>query len=170
MFLSSFTSKKLKAIKATSIITLGILVLLLINSSVFGWYILDSYHPVFAVEKTNLVVINGIASGDITDHAAMIWSQTNMQALMHVQYDTDPNFSHSKLQTTPNNNNNSAIITVPSNQTTDFTGHAKIQGLKPDTAYYYRTWFSIPSTSSTVGGEAQKSHLLLIHNPYPTYY
>lgn len=83
-------------------------------------------------QQENLIITHGVASGDITDHSAIIWSRSNKQAHMHVEYDTNSNFSSSKLLT----------ITTIVNETTDFTGHAKVNGLMPDTLYYYRVWFT----------------------------
>src|SRR5918995_1496655 len=83
-------------------------------------------------QQANLIITHGVASGDITDHNAIIWSRSNKQAQMHVEYDTNSNFSSSKRLT----------ITTTVNETTDFTGHAKVHGLLPDTLYYYRVWFT----------------------------
>ena len=46
-------------------------------------------------------------------------------------HDTDANFSHS----TPTQRS------ILANQTTDYTGHVKLEGLSPNTLYYYRVWF-----------------------------
>ncbi len=82
---------------------------------------------VFAQNNTNdLVITNGIASGDVTDNSAIIWSRTNASALMHVQYDTDQSFSHAKSKT------------LLVDKLTDFAGHIKLDSLYPDTLYYYR--------------------------------
>ena len=53
---------------------------------------------------------------------------------MHVEYDTNSNFSQPK----------SANTATLNNQTTDYTAHVKLEGLNPDTLYYYRAWFSTP--------------------------
>ena len=55
---------------------------------------------------------------------------------MHVEYDADLNFSQPK-----------SAKTALANQTTDFTTHAKLEGLSPNTLYYYRVWFSSLSSS-----------------------
>ena len=100
------------------------------------------YHPIISYaagqlgNNDNLFITHGIASGDVTDHSAMIWSRANRQALMHVEYDTDRNFTSPMWQT------------AAANQTTDFTGHTKLEGLSPDTTYYYRVWFSVPDYKS----------------------
>src|ERR671922_581838 len=80
---------------------------------------------------TNFEITHGIASGDVTDKSAIIWSRVNNQpAQMNVEYDTNANFT------------NPLSKTAQANSTTDFTAHAKLDGLKPDTQYYYRVWFT----------------------------
>jgi alkaline phosphatase D len=82
-------------------------------------------------DNTNFEITHGIASGDVTDKSAIIWSRVNNQpAQMNVEYDTNANF------TTP------LSKTAQANSNTDFTAHAKLNGLKPDTQYYYRVWFT----------------------------
>lgn len=99
-----------------------------------------SYHPTaYAAQQDNnnyLFITHGIASGDVTNQSAIIWSRANREAQLHVEYDTDPNFSH------PNSTKNALA-----NQTTDYTAHTKLQGLSPDTLYYYRLWFSSDTSS-----------------------
>ena len=85
---------------------------------------------------SKLAITHGIASGDVTNHSAIIWSRANQEATMHVEFGTSSNLSHAA---TPKE--------VSANKTADFTGHAKLDGLKPDTVYYYRVWFSNPDSS-----------------------
>src|SRR5689334_13379601 len=47
-------------------------------------------------DSNKLVITDGIASGDVTDNSAIIWSRANAQSLMNVQYDTNTSFSHAK--------------------------------------------------------------------------
>lgn len=83
------------------------------------------------INTTNFGITHGIASGDVTDHSAIIWSRVNDQpAQMNVEYDTDTNFTNHLRKTTQ------------ADSTTDFTAHAKLEGLRPDTQYYYRVWFT----------------------------
>ena len=91
---------------------------------------------VFAQEGNNktLELTHGIASGDVTNDSAVVWARSNREAQMHVEYDTYSNFSQS------NSLNSSSLA----NQTTDYTARAKLEGLNPDTVYYYRIWFSTP--------------------------
>ena len=105
-----------------------------------GFLVFDSntlfFYPslVYAEQNSNLVITHGVASGDVTDNSAIIWSRANKEALMHVEYDTNSNFTSSSRSFT--------TITTTVNETTDFTGHIRIDGLAPDSQYYYRVWFS----------------------------
>jgi alkaline phosphatase D len=83
------------------------------------------------VNTTNFEISHGIASGDVTNQSAIVWSRVNDQpAQMNVEYDTNANFS------------NPLSKAAQANSTTDFTAQAKLDGLKPDTQYYYRVWFT----------------------------
>ena len=130
---------KRKALLILFTITLGLVIL---NSNNVGISLLSN-HPAITVfaapENTNNtpVITHGIASGDITNESAVVWSRSNREALMHVEYDTNLNFSQPQSI-------NSATLT---NQTTDYTAYVKLEGLSPDTLYYYRVWFSIPPSS-----------------------
>jgi alkaline phosphatase D len=103
--------------------------------------IISSYSPIYAQSMNNnaskLDITDGIASGDITDHTATIWSRANTQAQMNVQYDTNLSFSYAKSKT--------ALV----DHTTDFAGHVNLDSLSPDTLYYYRVWFSGNNNNST---------------------
>jgi alkaline phosphatase D len=84
-------------------------------------------------QGTDLVITHGVASGDVTDHSAIIWSRSNKEAQMHIEYGTNSSFSPS---------NSPKTTTASVNESTDFTGQAKIDGLEPNTLYYYRVWFT----------------------------
>ncbi len=72
------------------------------------------YSPSYVLQANkNLFITHGIASGDVTDHSAVVWSRVNREAQMHVEYDTTPNFLNPRFQT------------AFANQTTDFTAHVK---------------------------------------------
>jgi alkaline phosphatase D len=91
---------------------------------------------------TNFEITHGIASGDVTDKSAIIWSRVNNQpAQMNVEYDTNANFTDPLSKT------------AQANSTTDFTAHAKLDSLQPDTQYYYRVWF----TGSELGNDTNSS-------------
>lgn len=89
---------------------------------------------VLAQEEYNksFEITHGVASGEITNDSAVIWSRSNREAQMHVEYDISSDFLQPK----------SLNSTSLANQTTDYTARAMLEGLKPDTAYYYRVWFS----------------------------
>ena len=64
--------------------------------------------------NSSLTIQEGISSGDITDHSAIIWSRANQQSIMHIEYDNNSLSSHqdSKIKWVDN--------------TMDFTGHIKL--------------------------------------------
>ena len=119
---------------------------LIIFTIIFGVQVLNgsngtSLLPTMAItvsvqEENNksFEITHGVASGDITNDSAVVWSRSNREAQMHVGYDISSNFSQ------PNSLNSTSLA----NQTTDYTAHAMLEGLKPDTVYYYRVWFSTP--------------------------
>jgi alkaline phosphatase D len=80
-----------------------------------------------------LEITQGIASGDVTSNSAVIWSRSNQPAIMVVDYSTDPTFSERLTNTS---------ISAEANWTTDFAAHTMLQGLRPDTDYYYRVTFT----------------------------
>jgi alkaline phosphatase D len=89
---------------------------------------------VLAQEEYNksFEITHGVASGEITNDSAVIWSRSNREAQMQVEYDISSDFLQPK----------SLNSTSLANQMTDYTARAMLEGLKPDTAYYYRVWFS----------------------------
>jgi alkaline phosphatase D len=133
------------ATKASSILFAVTISLLVLNSNNGISLLLN--HPAISVfansESTNntLVVTHGIASGDVTNDSAVVWSRSNQEAQMHVEYDTNSNFSQPKSM-------NAATLT---NQTTDYTAYVKLERLSPDMLYYYRVWFSNKSDSLNSG-------------------
>ncbi len=121
-----FKRSKTAIVVLATVVTVGFSVL---SDTIF-------FYPVsiYAQQNANLFITHGVASGDVTDHSAIIWSRSNKQAQMHVEYNTNSNFSLPSKSLT--------ITTINVNETTDFTGHVKIDGLRPDTLYYYRVWFT----------------------------
>jgi phosphodiesterase/alkaline phosphatase D-like protein len=76
--------------------------------------------------NTNFEITRGTDS-DVTAKSAIICSRVNNPpAQMNVEYDINADFIN------PHNS------TAQANSTTDFTAHAKLDGLKPYTRYYYR--------------------------------
>ena len=85
-------------------------------------------------------ITHGIASGDVTNHSAVIWSRSNANSMMNVKYDSNPNF------TNPTSSNGSVLI----NNATGYTGQVKLDNLKPNSQYYYQVWLSDPNNKSAV--------------------
>jgi alkaline phosphatase D len=141
-----FLSKKSKIaiVALAAVVTLAFLVL----SDIIFFYPLFIY----AQQNTNLFITHGVASGDVTDHSAVIWSRANKQAQMHVEYGTNSNFSSSSKSLT--------ITPTNVNETTDFTGHAKIDGLRPDTLYYYRVWFTTTPGQDIKNNDSSKGSIV----------
>jgi alkaline phosphatase D len=127
-----------------TVVTLAFLVL----SEIIFFYPLFIY----AQQNTNLFITHGVASGDVTDHSAVIWSRANKQAQMHVEYDTNSNFSSTSKSLT--------ITPININETTDFTRHTKIHGLRPDTLYYYRVWFTTTPGQDIKNNESSKGSIV----------
>jgi alkaline phosphatase D len=130
-------------IAAIAFLVVGNTLLLLSGSSSS----LSSSSMAYGQQTTNnnngtLRITHGIASGDITNNSAVIWSRVNdQQAQMKVEYDTNANFTNPLNKTT-------TTTTTQANSTTDFTAHLKLDSLKPDTQYYYRMWFKGPSKNN----------------------
>ena len=105
--------------------------LLIIGSAILAPFLYADASAQQVNTTTDFEITHGIASGDVTNQSAIIWSRVNDQpAQMNVEYDTNANFS------------NPLSKTAQANSTTDFTAQTKLDGLKPDTQYYYRVWFS----------------------------
>jgi len=121
--------------KTILIVTAAIITILILSINNIG-----SLSNIVAAQNNdnnnNLSITDGIASGDVTDNSAVVWSRAKDQALMHVQYDIDQSFSHAKSKT------------LLVDKLTDFAGHIKLDSLSPDTIYYYRVWFSSASDSN----------------------
>ena len=125
-----------RALHFTVVVSIFILILHIDNGSTLSL----SDYSVYATTENNgdsLVINQGVASGDVTDDSAVVWSRSNLGAKMHVEYDTNSNFSQPR----------STDATTLGNQTTDYTSHVKLEGLSPDTLYYYQVWFSTPPLS-----------------------
>ena len=73
---------------------------------------------------------HGVASGDVTSNSAIIWTRTNQESQVSVEFSTDPDFD-------------TAEAAGPTNATAanDFTAQVKVDGLNPSTRYYYRISF-----------------------------
>ena len=143
-----FFPRKAVVVTALTVITFSVLVLgNSNNNNIFSFLVLQDL-DIYAVSQTSssnnnnsnnksLLITHGIASGDVTNQSAVIWSRANSETQMHVEYDTNFNFSEPKSET------------ALANQTTDYTAHAKLEGLSPDSRYYYRAWFSSNASPSS---------------------
>lgn len=80
----------------------------------------------------------GVASGDVTSDSVVLWSKTNSNSLMNIEYSLASNFSiytHNSLHIGSIN---------------DYVGHYKIESLVPNSTYYYKIWFSDPTNTSVI--------------------
>ena len=81
---------------------------------------------------------HGIASGDVTQDSAVLWTRVDQKAKLTVEVSTDPNFGGKviklKVQASPEN---------------DFTVNALVERLKQGNTYFYR--FSSRDSVSEVG-------------------
>src|SRR5262249_51817148 len=70
---------------------------------------------------------HGVSSGDITATTAVIWVHSTGQAVLIVEYATNPSFTETQ---------SGGMIQTRSE--TDFTGTVTLTALHPETRYYYR--------------------------------
>ena len=87
----------------------------------------------------------GVASGDVTDHSAVLWTSVNQEAVIRVEVSTDPDFS-----------NVIYVKDVHTNTQDDYTGKVLVTGLQPDATYFYR-WRQA-STFSEIGSFTTAPH------------
>lgn len=72
-------------------------------------------------------ISHGVASGDVTDSSAILWARTNGDAGVQFEISTDSNF-----------NDKTIVKTSHADEEHDYTVNVEVNGLKPDTTYYYR--------------------------------
>ncbi|HEV8717786.1 MAG TPA: alkaline phosphatase D family protein [Candidatus Binatia bacterium] len=87
-------------------------------------------YPVFSTAATQTqkkMISHGVASGDVTDTAAVIWAEANQDITLTVEYATTSDFSNAQ-----------SGGTVRVSAATNFTGTVTVTGLQPATRYYYR--------------------------------
>ncbi|MFC4803300.1 glycerophosphodiester phosphodiesterase family protein [Neobacillus sp. GCM10023253] len=84
-------------------------------------------------------ISHGVASGDVTDSSAILWARTNAATNVQFEISTDSTFKKETI-----------VKTSPADVAHDFTVNVKIDGLKPDTTYYYRA-HSVSSKYSVNG-------------------
>lgn len=89
--------------------------------------------PVVAPEpRRSLPMPSGIAAGEVTETAAVIWSRSDRPSRLHV------------LVVTPERTVHQTRLV---GSVRDFTGKIVLDGLAPGTRYDYQVWFSEPSDS-----------------------
>ncbi len=91
----------------------------------------DDERPPHRLEQSALPVTHGVAAGDVRAHSAVIWSRTRAAGWMHVQLWQDGDEGREPRH--------GAIRVGPER---DFTGKVRMDGLRADTDYAYRVWFS----------------------------
>ncbi|MFJ5714099.1 glycerophosphodiester phosphodiesterase family protein [Neobacillus sp. NPDC093127] len=84
-------------------------------------------------------ISHGVASGDVTDSSAVLWARANGPANIQFEVSSDPSFKHRSI-----------VKTSHADAKHDFTVNVPVNGLKPDTAYYYRA--HTVSSKYTVNG------------------
>lgn len=84
---------------------------------------------------------HGVASGDVTDHSAIVWARADGPARLHVEYaEHDANTDRRGVRSARGSK---------ARATTDLTAQARLEDLAPATRYRYRVWFG-----DAAGGEA----------------
>lgn len=84
-------------------------------------------------------ISHGVASGDVTDSSTILWTRTNEKANVQFEISTDSTFKHHTI-----------VKTSAAEAKNDFTVKVEVNGLKPDTTYYYRA--HAVSSKYTVNG------------------
>ncbi|HYY86747.1 MAG TPA: PhoD-like phosphatase N-terminal domain-containing protein, partial [Nitrososphaeraceae archaeon] len=85
----------------------------------------------------------GVASGEVSYDGATIWARVDKESKMNLQYDDNTEFLHpvSKIKSVDNS--------------TDFAGKIRLDGLKANTKYFYKVWFSnignVTNSSAIIG-------------------
>ena len=78
----------------------------------------------------DLSLTHGVAAGDVTATSATIWARASGAAQLQVEVDTDSAFAQA-----------SPRVGGLATEASDFTATAQLDGLLPDTLYYYRATF-----------------------------
>lgn len=89
-------------------------------------------HPAVADNvrhSQQVVATHGVSVGDVYSDSAVIWSRADRESIMHVVVKAGGRGGVEYRQQTVTAEN-------------DFTGKVLVNGLKPDTDYEYRVWFS----------------------------
>ncbi|MFK9091980.1 glycerophosphodiester phosphodiesterase family protein [Bacillus salipaludis] len=84
-------------------------------------------------------ISHGVASGDVTDSSAVLWARASGPANIQFEVSTDPSFTRPSI-----------VKTSHADAKHDFAVNVTVNGLKPDTTYYYRA--HAVSSNYTVNG------------------
>jgi alkaline phosphatase D len=84
-------------------------------------------------------ISHGVASGDVTDSSAILWTRTNEKVNVQFEISPDSTFKHDTI-----------VKTSAAEAKNDFTVKVEVNGLKPDTKYYYRA-HAVSSKYSVTG-------------------
>jgi len=95
--------------------------------------------PVSApVVRRSLPIPSGVASGDVTNSSAIIWSRSDRAARMHVAVETPERTFHE---------------TILVGAERDFSGKVTLSGLSAGTRHAYTVWFTDPADRSEIPAE-----------------
>jgi len=72
----------------------------------------------------------GIMAGEVTSSSAVLWSRSDCESQMEVEWDTDESFSNPRR-----------VVFPPVNSLRDFTSHGLLRGLPSGTDIFYRIAF-----------------------------
>jgi alkaline phosphatase D len=81
-----------------------------------------------AGNSSGLSATHGVASGDVTENSAVIWSRADGDGYMHVAIEGP---KRGKM-----------VMSVPVDASSDYTGKIVFSGLRPETDYHYQVWFN----------------------------
>jgi alkaline phosphatase D len=78
-------------------------------------------------DRDTVVVTHGVAAGDVTATTAVLWARADREAVLHVRVSGG---AHRRVPPTT------------ATAARDFTARVRVVGLRPNTSYRYRVWFS----------------------------
>lgn len=99
-------------------------------------------------------VPQGIATGDVTEHSALIWARTDGTELVQVEWWEAPASGPSLV---PGLQAVTRTAAEPTSRAQDFTAKVLLTGLKPSTTYHYRVWTAPPEAMERFGEMARSS-------------
>lgn len=85
--------------------------------------------PVSWPAQPNLSLTHGVASGDVTAQSAVLWARASGPGEMVFEVSQDASFLTGRTR-----------ATAPADRATDFTAQTLVEGLLPQTHYFFRTW------------------------------